>query len=230
MKIFESNCTFEYSWRDVSIANWRKYCAWNDRCSHVVAVDTVSRRVDPNTGIVSNSHFVPDLTWIRDSRLPHPSKNRTPPNSRKLTISKLITERLITCRQSVPKWLLRIIGGTEVSYVHEISEVSRENQTVTMRSTNLTCAHILSVQETVIYSPDPTHPETKTNFNQNAQITAYGAFSRICNTIEDWSVDRFEQNAKKGREGFESVLRMSREAFSELKADMAKTSQATLSS
>src|SRR5436190_19675826 len=52
MKVFESNCTFDYSWEEVSTANWRKYCPWNDKSTHVVAVDTLSRIVDPATGIV----------------------------------------------------------------------------------------------------------------------------------------------------------------------------------
>ena len=82
---------------------------------------------------------------------------------------------------------------------------------------NLTLSNLLSVQETVVYAPDPENPHTKTLFKQDAQITAYGAFSRICNAIEDFSVERFGQNAKKGREGFEAVLHMSQKAFRELR-------------
>lgn len=52
MKVFESSCTFDYSWTNVSIANWRKYCAWNTQSEHVVAVDTLSRSIDPDTGVV----------------------------------------------------------------------------------------------------------------------------------------------------------------------------------
>lgn len=52
MKVFESSCTFDYPWSSVSIANWRKYCAWNTQSTHVVAVDTLSRSVDAPTGIV----------------------------------------------------------------------------------------------------------------------------------------------------------------------------------
>ena len=33
--------------------------------------------------------------------------------------------------------------------------------------------------------------------------------------IEQFSVDRFQQNAAKGREGFEAVLEMSRRVFAE---------------
>lgn len=53
MRVFENTCTFDYSWANVSIANWRKYCAWNTQSTHVIAVDTLDRSVDPSTGIVS---------------------------------------------------------------------------------------------------------------------------------------------------------------------------------
>jgi len=179
MRLFESDCTFDYSWRSVSTAHWRKYCAWNTQSTHVVAVDTLEREVDRSTGI-------------------------------------LRTERLITCKQNAPRWLLKLVG-TEVSYVREISEVDPKSQTITMRSCNITASNFISVQETVVYSPHPDQPERKTLFKQDAQITAYGAFSRISQAVEDWSVERFGQNASKGRLGFENVLEMSAKAFRDLK-------------
>lgn len=53
MKIFSTAHDFNYSWEEVSINNWRKYCPWNEKTPHVIAVDTLSRHVDPATGIVS---------------------------------------------------------------------------------------------------------------------------------------------------------------------------------
>lgn len=52
MRVYSFDCTFDYSWEEVSTANWRKYCPWNKSSNHVVAVDTLSRFVDPSTGIV----------------------------------------------------------------------------------------------------------------------------------------------------------------------------------
>lgn len=52
MKVFSSKYTLDYSFEEVSTANWRKYCPWNDKSTHVIAVDTLSRQVDPATGIV----------------------------------------------------------------------------------------------------------------------------------------------------------------------------------
>ncbi|KAK0727034.1 PRELI-like family-domain-containing protein [Lasiosphaeria miniovina] len=58
MKVFSNTETFDYSWEEVSTANWRKYCPWNDKSTHVVAVDTVSRTVDPATGILRTERLI----------------------------------------------------------------------------------------------------------------------------------------------------------------------------
>lgn len=58
MKVFSSSHTFNYSWEEVSTANWRKYCPWNDKSTHVVAVDTIARRVDPTTGILRTERLI----------------------------------------------------------------------------------------------------------------------------------------------------------------------------
>jgi hypothetical protein len=55
MKVFQSTTSFDYDWEHVSIANWQKYSPWNEKTPHVIAVDTLSRHIDPATGIVSLS-------------------------------------------------------------------------------------------------------------------------------------------------------------------------------
>ncbi|KAI1308378.1 MSF1 protein [Xylaria venustula] len=176
MKVFSNVCTFNYSWEEVSAANWQKYSRWNGKCTHVTAVDTLSRSVDADTGI-------------------------------------LRTERLITCKQSVPEWLKSVIGCTESSQVLEVSYVNPAEKTVTMVSQNITFANLVRVQETVTYSPVSA---TQTKFEQSARITALcGGWQRIKNSIEDSLVTRFKENAMKGKEGFECVLEMSRRVFAE---------------
>jgi len=176
MKVFSNTETFDYSWEEVSTANWMKYCPWNDKSTHVIAVDTLSRHVDEKTGI-------------------------------------LRTERLITCKQSAPKWLLSMMGGNETSLVFETSYVDPATKKVTMCSTNLTFSNIINVQETVIYQPKSAH---QTQFLQEAKITAVcGGWQKIKNAVEEATVTRFKENAQKGKEGFEAVLEMSRRAFGE---------------
>lgn len=179
MRIFSSSYTFDYSWSEVSTNNWRKYCPWNDKAEHVMAVDTISRRVDPATGI-------------------------------------LRTERLITCKQNAPQWILAILGGDTTSLVYEVSYVDPQTKKVTMCSTNLTWANLLQCRETVVYQPSSDNPSAKTEFKQQAQIIALcGGWQKIKFKIEEASVERFRENAARGREGFEAVLEMSRRVFSE---------------
>jgi len=58
MKVFSNSYTYNYSWEEVSTANWRKYCPWNDKSTHVTAVDTLSRSVDPETGILKTERLI----------------------------------------------------------------------------------------------------------------------------------------------------------------------------
>jgi len=58
MKVFSNSETFNYSWEEVSTANWRKYCPWNQKSTHVVAVDTIARTVDPDTGILRTERLI----------------------------------------------------------------------------------------------------------------------------------------------------------------------------
>lgn len=199
MKVFATSSEFDYSWDEVSTANWRKYCPWNKKTTHVVAVDTLSRSVEPSTGIVSMT-FQP---------APCPLVARLTLCGRQLR-----TERLITCKQSAPKWLHPFIGSKDISYVYETSYVDPASKRVTMCSTNMTWADLVSVQETVVYRPSSADPATRTHFHQNARITALcGGWQRVRHSIEQSTADRFQQNASNGREGFEMVLEMSREVF-----------------
>lgn len=85
-----------------------------------------------------------------------------------------------------------------------------------MHSSNLTWSNALSVRETVTYRPDPAAPDSKTEFKQGAKIVALcGGWQKVKNRIEDFTADRFRQNALRGREGFEEVLEMSRRVFGE---------------
>lgn len=131
------------------------------------------------------------------------------------TTGILRTERLITCRQATPQWLKTFFGSGETSQVYEVSYVDPAAQKVTMCSQNMTWSDLLTVHEKVVYRPDPKN-HAKTVFEQEARIVALcGGWQKIKSAIEDISVERFKENAKKGREGFERVLAISREVFAE---------------
>jgi len=85
-----------------------------------------------------------------------------------------------------------------------------------MCSHNLTYSELIVVRETVQYQPSKLAPDMKTTLTQRAEITALcGGWQKIKNSIEGALVERFSQNAAKGKEGFEMVLKKAREVFQE---------------
>lgn len=58
MKVFSNSVTFNYSWEEVSTANWQKYGPWNDKSAHVIAVDTLNRELDSETGILRTERLI----------------------------------------------------------------------------------------------------------------------------------------------------------------------------
>lgn len=134
-----------------------------------------------------------------------------------------------------------------MSYVHETSYVDPVRKSVTMVSTNMTWSKILNVQERVVYEPvkiaapgslltaplsassdsnNTALSQERTRFQQDAKIVALcGGWQKIRTKIEEASVERFAENAKKGREGFESVLRTSRRVFREEREKREKQTQ-----
>lgn len=127
----------------------------------------------------------------------------------------LRTERLITCKQNAPQWVLTILGGDTTSQVYEVSYVDPKQKKVTMCSTNISWANLLQCRETVVYQPVAQSPQ-RTEFKQEARIVAFcGGWQKIRNKIEESCVERFRENAVRGREGFEMVLEMSRQVFGE---------------
>ncbi|KAI0206051.1 MSF1 protein [Astrocystis sublimbata] len=69
MKVFSNTCSFDYSWEEVSAANWQKYSPWNNKSTHVVSVDTLAREVDPQTGILRTERLIgckqPVPDWLK---------------------------------------------------------------------------------------------------------------------------------------------------------------------
>lgn len=74
-----------------------------------------------------------------------------------------------------------------------------------MKSTNLTYANILTVEETCTYKKSSNDPQT-TIFSQEVQINSFNAMAHFRNMIEDFCVKRFQANAQRGKAALENVL------------------------
>ena len=129
----------------------------------------------------------------------------------------LVTERLITVQQGVPRWIMSLVGCKDnKSYVREVSTINLKERSLKMRSCNLSYVNFLRVFESVDYIPDPSAPLKRTIFKQEARITAYGTFNSLCDSMEEFSIKRFCDNAQKGKVGFEKVLRMFNQTTDEI--------------
>ena len=117
----------------------------------------------------------------------------------------LRTERLIMIKQGAPKLIVKLLGGSDHSYVLEYSEVDLKGKTLTMQSTNLTFSNLLTVGEKIVYKPDPANPK-QTLFVQSVCLSADGALSRFSSYVEETCLKRFRDNASVGRLGLEQVL------------------------
>lgn len=148
---------------------------------HVTNVDYLSRRIDPITG-------------------------------------HLHTERLLSCKQNAPEFFLKLVGGQNSSIVYERSVVDLEGKRLVLKSTNLTYSHLLTIEETCTYEPyassiDNEQTQTVngtttewTRFTQEARISSFSAWNYLRDALEDFSVNRFQANAHKGRAALEIVL------------------------
>lgn len=146
---------------------------------HVTNVDYLSRSIDPLTG---NLH----------------------------------TERLLSCKQNVPDFILKMIGGQNSSIVYEKSVVDLAGRRLVLKSTNLTYSHLMTVEETCIYEAFSETPaqlnqtipplQEWTKFTQSARIRSFSAWNYLRESLEDFSINRFQANAHKGRAALEVVL------------------------
>ena len=96
--------------------------------------------------------------------------------------------------------------------MRELSEVDPKAKTVVLRSVNLTYANLLRINETCTYTQSPVS-SNQTLFKSSSKIRAFTYLQKLSNKIEDWSSDTITQNAKRGKEGFESVLALAETAF-----------------
>lgn len=123
----------------------------------------------------------------------------------------LHTERLLSCKQNVPEFILKLVGGQNSSIVYEKSVVDLEGRRLVLKSTNLTYSHLMTVEETCIYeafkeTDAQELPKDWTKFTQSANIRSFSAWNYLRESLEDFSINRFQANAHKGRAALESVL------------------------
>lgn len=98
-----------------------------------------------------------------------------------------------------------MFGGSEDAFVREISFIDPATQNATITSVNLSLSQFATCYESIRYTPARSD---RTNFSQSAEIqTRMHIWRSAADRLEDWLVQRFEQNAKLGKAAFTDVLR-----------------------
>ncbi|KXS11508.1 MSF1-domain-containing protein, partial [Gonapodya prolifera JEL478] len=179
MKFFTTTNSYDQPWAQVTAAHWQKYP--NDISKHVIAVDTISRTVDPVTGVLRTERLltsqqpIPALVRRIFSAFSSSSSDSSSPHS------------------------------SDVAYALEVSEVDPRTQQCTCYSVNLTFCNIMRVRERLRFATDDVNLGS-TIFEQSAEVTATGALKRFAGYVEDFSISRFASNAALGRQGLQQVL------------------------
>lgn len=89
--------------------------------------------------------------------------------------------------------------------MREISFVDPATQTATITSVNLSLSQFATCYENIRYSPTA---DGRTAFEQTAEIqTRMTIWRSAADKLENWLVQRFEQNAQLGKMGFSDVLK-----------------------
>ena len=102
--------------------------------------------------------------------------------------------------------LEQLFGGSEDAFVREISFINPATQEATITSVNLSLSQFATCYENIRYAPSANGRHT--SFHQTAEIQARMALWRsAADKLENWLVQRFEQNAHLGKVGFTDVLK-----------------------
>lgn len=107
---------------------------------------------------------------------------------------------------------MKLIGGQNSSIVYERSVVDLSGRKLVLKSTNLTYSHLMTVEETCTYESINTESEidkisvNSTKLTQEARISSFSAWNYLRDSLEDFSINRFQANAHKGRAALENVL------------------------
>eukprot|EP01112_Ceratiomyxa_fruticulosa_P001835 TRINITY_DN11_c0_g1_i1.p2 TRINITY_DN11_c0_g1~~TRINITY_DN11_c0_g1_i1.p2 ORF type:complete len:182 (-),score=31.19 TRINITY_DN11_c0_g1_i1:102-647(-) len=119
----------------------------------------------------------------------------------------LRTTRLIIVRGSTPKWLEAILGSSQCFFLED-AEIDPRNNTMILKSRNLSFNNLLELEETCTYTPHTENP-TWTHFKQEAKVTAF-PFG-IAGKMEAFCLQNFKKNAVKGRDIMEQAISLVRE-------------------
>jgi len=113
------------------------------------------------------------------------------------------SHRLMASRWGVAPWIANLLGGNRTVFASEHSHIDAQAKTLSMRTRNISCNSIISIDEKLVYS---IHPEdtSKTLLQQEAVITVKNV--PLIDYLENKLETTINGNADKGRQAIEFVI------------------------
>lgn len=115
---------------------------------------------------------------------------------------RLITNRIMSCESALPSWC-RAAGLPQSCFVAECSVVDPKSREMLVKSSNLSGASLMVIEETCRYSASPAAPTKATLYKQEAKITAFLPF--LAGKFESYSFASLQSKSKEGMAVVESL-------------------------
>lgn len=189
VKLFSAEHTFNHPFERVTSAFWRK-------CQHT----HTERQAEPTRagggGTTCWSSLVSSLVLLRVD------PNEAAQHVKAIDITdrridsqgRLITNRIMSCESALPSWL-RAAGLPQACFVAESSVVDPRSRTMVVKSSNLSGASLMVVEETCTYQQSAASPAA-THYKQEARITAFLPF--LAGKFESYSVANLQSKSREG--------------------------------
>jgi hypothetical protein len=107
---------------------------------------------------------------------------------------RLVTSRIMSCESALPSWLKKA-GLPQQCYVAEVSVVDPKTKVMVVKSSNLSGASVLTVEETCTYAQSAVEPRA-THYRQEARVTAF--LPLLASKFENYSVQSLSSKSKEG--------------------------------
>ncbi|CAL1544977.1 unnamed protein product [Lymnaea stagnalis] len=123
--------------------------------------------------------------------------------SRSIEGSRIISLRMLTKTNKIPKWGERIVGRDKNVLIVEESVVDANEKTVTTYTRNIGLQKFMSIEEKCVYRVSSENPSW-TTCERTAWVSS--SFYGVGRGLEAFGAKRFHSNAHKATQGFDYVL------------------------
>jgi len=113
------------------------------------------------------------------------------------------SHRLLASKWGVSPWIANLLGGNRTVFASEHSQIDAKQKTFSMKTRNISCNNIISIDETMVYR---THPSdaNKTLLEQKTEITVKNV--PLTDFLENKLYTTINSNAHNGRKAIEWVI------------------------